>query len=117
MPTGTCDPASRGEPYNTVTLEMPAPNGTGSVLIDIRYGWDGVSVRPNCNGPVSRLRTRNTSTQPAWALLPLKKRGDTWVQIAPGTDVTVTAAGQLSNLGLSTYADVQGVDMVFTQPA
>ncbi len=117
MPIGTCDPATRGQAYNAVTLEKPAPNGSGSVLIDIHFGWDGVSVRPNCNGPVSYLRARNTSNMSAWALLPMKKRGSKWVQADPGTDVTTTAAGQLSNLGLSSYQDVLGVDITFTQPA
>jgi hypothetical protein len=71
MPIGTCDPASRGDAYNSVTLEERAPNGSGSVLTDVRYGWDGVSVMPNCDGPVSYLRTRNTSTMTAWATQPV----------------------------------------------
>lgn len=116
MPTGTCDPASRGEAFNQIALEQPLPDGSGSILVDGRWGWDGVSVRPNCDGPVASLRTRNTGTSPAWALLPNKKRTPAWVQIAPGTDVTITTKGTLSNLGLSNYTDVIGVGFVFTQP-
>jgi len=116
MPSGTCDPASRGEASNQLTVEVPNPNGSGAVLIDIRYGWDGVSVRPNCEGPVLSLRTRNLSNSTAWANLPNKKRGNTWVQIDPGTDVTVNAQGQLNNLGLSNLSDVLGVWPVFTNP-
>jgi hypothetical protein len=116
MPIGTCDPASRGDAYNSVTLEERAPNGSGSVLTDVRYGWDGTSVMPNCDGPVSYLRTRNTSNMTAWAMLPNKKRGSKWVQIDPGTDATITAAGTLRNLGLENYSDVAGVGVQWTQP-
>ena len=38
-------------------------------------------------------------------------------QIDPGTDVTVSAQGQLNNLGLTKYSDVAAVQIVFTQPA
>lgn len=116
MPVGTCDPASRGEASNAVTIEERAPDGTGGILVDVRFGWNGTSVRPNCDGPVSSIRARNTSGQPAWASLPLKKRGDTWIQLAPGTDVTTTSQGQLRNLGLENYSDVAGVALTFTQP-
>lgn len=116
MPIGTCDPATRGATYNELTIERPAPNSSGSVLAEVHYTWDGTSVRPNCNGPVIFIRTRNTSNMPAWANLPAKKRGSTWIQIDPGTDVTTTSAGQINNLGLSTAADIAFVDVVFTQP-
>lgn len=115
-PSGTCDPATRGQTYNQVTLEIPLPNGSGSVLIDSRFGWDGTSVRPNCDGPTQSIRTRNTGTQSAWAVLPDKKKAPHWVQIDPGTDVTVSAQGQLNNLGLTSYSDVVSVGFAFTQP-
>lgn len=114
---GTCDPATRGDTYNQITIEEPLPNGSGSVLVDVHFGWDGTSVRPNCDGPVSYLRTRNTGSVSAWAWLPGKKKGATWVQIDPGADVTVTAQGQLNNLGLTSFTDVQEVGFVFTRPA
>lgn len=117
MPEGTCDPATRGETFNTVTLEQPLPDGSGSVLVDVRFGWDGVSVRPDCDGPVQSIRTRNTGSMPAWALLSAKKRGDPWVRIDPGTDATVSGQGALRNLGLSNYSDVGAVTLVFTDPA
>jgi hypothetical protein len=117
VPIGTCDPASRGDAYNQVAEEVPLPNGSGSVLIDGRWDWDGVSVRPNCDGPVNFLRTRNTGTMPAWANLPNKKRGNPWVQIDPGTDVTIVAKGTLANLGLSNYTDLLAVGFQFTDPA
>lgn len=117
MASGTCDPASRGDAFNAVTIEKPLPNGSGSVLVDCHFGWNGTSLRPNCDGPVSFLRTRNNGTQTAWANLPGKKKPPLWVPIDPGTDVTITSPGQLSNLGLTNYSDVAGVDLVFTQPA
>jgi hypothetical protein len=114
---GTCDPATRSDTYNQITIQEPLPDGSGSVLVDVHFGWDGTSVRPNCDGPVSYLRTRNTGTSAAWAWLPGKKKGATWVQIDPGTDVTVTAKGTLNNLGLTNFSDVQEVGFAFTQPA
>lgn len=129
MPSGTCDPASRGDAYNQVAEEVPAPDGSGSVLIDCRFGWDGVSVMPNCDGPTQSIRTRNTSSQTAWASLPNKKSGSAWIQIDPGTDATTSSSGTLDNLtgkntrnatlasaGLTNYSDVAAVSIVFTQP-
>lgn len=118
MPIGTCDPASRGEAYNEFALEIPAPNSSGYVLADCRYEWDGVSTRETgCDGPVIYLRTRNTGDLTAWALLVDKKKGDPWVKIDPGTDVTITSPGQLNNLGLSNATDVLSVRLSFTDPA
>jgi len=114
---GTCDPATRGDSFNSVTIEEHAPNLSGSILVDVKYGWDGVSVKPSCDGPVSSIRLRNTSTQTAWANLPNKKKGNLWQVINPGTDVTTSNQGQLNNLGLSNYSDVAAVTVVFTQPA
>src|SRR6478752_9046644 len=117
MPTGTC--ASLDNPYLAITLERPAPNSSGSVLIDIRFHHDGVSVRPNCDGPVFYLRVRNNSTMTARALLPAKKQGNKWLDGAPGTDVvldtTVRPADQttLNNLGLANASDVAGVRITF----
>jgi hypothetical protein len=114
VPTGTC--ASLDNPYLAITYEKPAPGG-GSVLIDCHFHHDGVSVRPNCDGPVIFLRVRNNSTVTAWALLPNKKQGNKWLQGDPGTDVTTTNSGQLANLGLSNASDVAGVRITFTQPS
>lgn len=113
---GTCDPATRGEAFNETALEYPLPDGTGSVLIVIRYGWDNVSVRPECDGPVISIHTRNTGASTAWAILINKKKGNPWVQVDPGTDVTVAQKGTLSNLGLVNYSDAAGVGMVFQDP-
>lgn len=108
--TGTCGPTGEFE------LQIPLPNGSGFVNATCRYNHDGVSVWPACNGPVTFLRTRNTGTQTAWALLPDKKKPPLWIQLDPGTDVTVTAAGQLNNLGLSNALDVRSVTLSFVNP-
>lgn len=113
MPIGTCDPATRGDAFNTMEL---AGGVNASVVVTVRFGWDGVSVRPDCDGPVRDLRVRNTGTDTHWALLPAKRNGDKWVAIPAGTDTTVSSPGQLSNLGLSNYSDVAGVQITDVQP-
>lgn len=115
--TGSCDHNARGAAYNEFSIQQRLADDSGSVLIDCRYTWDGVSVWPYCDGPVVYLQTRNTGTSPAWALLPDKKRGNPWVQIDPGTDVVITAKGTLGNLGLSNAQDVQTVTLSSTDPA
>ena len=117
MPAGTCDPASRGDASNQMAYEIPAPDGSGSVLVDIRYGWDGTSTMPNCDGPVISIFTRNNSAMTAYAALPNKKKPPLYVRIDPGTDVTITQQGQLNNLGLTKASDVISVQPVFEQPA
>lgn len=115
MPLFTCDLATHGG--NEFALELPLPDRTGYVLIDCAFTWDGLSIWPDCNGPVTSLRTRNTGTSTAWALLPDKKKGNLWVQLDPGTDVTITQKGTLSNLGLSNALDVKSVRFSYTDPA
>lgn len=119
MPVGTCNPASwgQGETLGEFAIEIPLPNGSGSVMAVCRYQWDGTSVKPTCDGDVKHLRTRNTGNVAAWALLPDKKAGLPWVRIDPGTDVTIVAKGQLGNLGLSKASDVESVTLSFTDPA
>ena len=117
MPLGTCDPASRGQAYNGVTLEVPLPDGSGSVLIDCHFGWDGVSVRPDCNGPTQSIWTRNTGAMTAWVLLPNRRKSPPYAPIAPGADVTITAQGQITNYGLTSYTDVRDLWFQFTDPS
>lgn len=120
MPIGTCNPASRGEAFNQFSVEIPAPNRSGSVLIVGRYTWDGVSQRnvgAGCDGPVIHLELKNTSNMTAWAMLPDKKRGNKWIQADPGTDVITTNQGLLDNLGVSNALDVITTKWSFTNPA
>jgi len=117
MPLFSCDHNARGEAFNEFAIEVRSPGGSGSVLVDVRYTWDGTSAWPNCNGPITFIRTRNTSQENAWALLPDKRKGSPWVLIAPGTDSTITAKGTLSNLGLTEAVDAQRASITFTAPA
>lgn len=104
-------------PSGRVSYEVPLNDESGYVLVDATYTHDGVSVRPNCDGPITTLRTRNTGMSPAWALLPNKRKGDPWYRIDPGDDLSVSAKGTLNNLGLSNVQDVIGVGFQFTDPA
>jgi hypothetical protein len=108
MPIGTCDPASRGEQWNV--MEMQVPIGDGVVRIWCQYGWDGVSQRPDCDGPLNALRVSNTGTASAYARLPGKRRGDPWVEIPAGTDTSINA-GQRFQLGLENRADLAEVTL------
>ena len=114
--TRSCDP-STGQTYRFFSLEQRLPDDSGSVLTEVHFTWDGVSIWPQCDGPVIFLRTRNTGTSPAWAMLPDKKKPPLWVKLDPGTDVTVTQKGTLNNLGLSNALDVVAVTFQFTDPA
>ena len=115
MPSGTCDPATRGQTFNTMELAA----GNGQVVATIRYSWDSVSTRATspvgCDGAVKDIRVRNLSAVSYWALLPAKKAGNPWLEIPPGTDVT-SQGGQLNSLGLATYSDCAGVTITNVQP-
>ena len=61
MPTGTCDPATRGQAFNVLQLAI----GNGDVFVTIRYGWDGVSTRDTgCDGPL----VNGTGSGNVWAV-------------------------------------------------
>jgi len=115
---GTCDPATRGGTFDAVTVTATAPNKSGVVTVDIRWTWDGTSVRPSCAGPVTRLLQTNTSNQNAWINLPNKATGNKWMLISPGANSTTTNTTQLATmLGTRNYSTVRGLSIVFTQPA
>lgn len=102
--SGTCDPATRGVAYN----EMQQANGP--IDMYVRYGWDGVTVLPDCDGPVLLLRGTNTSATETW-YVHFQGRKGTWrvVALAPGQVVTVTSSGTLKQMGLSTRLDLEGL--------
>jgi hypothetical protein len=50
----------------------------------VRWTWDGVSVYPECDGPVVQVHYINTGSETWYAHLPLKTRGVTDVAITPG---------------------------------
>jgi hypothetical protein len=105
MPTGTCDPATRGEASNEETLQR------GTVLITVRFGWDGVSVRPNCVGPIESVRVVNAPGNPSWWYKTEGKRGQPHsYEIPPGTDVTFNAT-QARQRGFDDNTDFYGLTL------
>ncbi|HEY9418111.1 MAG TPA: hypothetical protein VIQ30_25405 [Pseudonocardia sp.] len=110
MPEGTCDPATRGAAYNEF-VQMSGP-----VTIYGRYGWDGVSVKPDCDGPVLLLRGTNASATETW-YVHFKGRRGTWraVPLAPGETREVTANNQLRQLGLADASDLEGIYITQSQ--
>lgn len=110
MPAGTCDPATRGDPYNSQTLSM----GNGQVTIDVRYGWDGVSTRETgCEGPlvngtgsgnVWAIRVTNNDTV-SWWVHTIGKRGQPRdIEFTSGSVTTYTKT-QAGNNGYDSIAD------------
>lgn len=93
---GQCDPGP-GQ-FNLQTL------GDSEIVVTVRYGWDGVSLFPDCDGPIQDVRLQNVGTRTRTLSIPagrkLKSR-----DILPGTDVTFTGA-QLAQIGLETAADL-----------
>lgn len=115
MPAGTCDPASRGDAFNAGTL---AGGINGEVSIDYRYGWDGVSVRPDCVGPLVNGTGPTTNRwairyvnggQVTYYVHTLGKRGQPRrLTLAPGDSGTFTAA-QASTNGYDTNEDLSSL--------
>lgn len=101
---GSCDPAP--DPYNVQTLSK----GNGQVTIDIRYGWDGVSVFPDCVGPILRVRVTNTGTQTWYAHLTGKRGRPVTIAIEPGAARNYTGA-QLASVGLETLDDISDLTL------
>jgi len=113
MPVGTCDPASRGDAFNSLTLSM----GNGNVTVEVRYGWDGVSTRDTgsgCDGPLVNgtgvqsnrwaIRVTNNDTI-SWYVRTIGRRGQPHnIEFTPGSVTTYTAT-QASNAGYDSFSD------------
>lgn len=106
MPKGTCDHALDPNGYNEVTLTK----GNGTVTVDVRWLWDGVSIWPACAGEVIQIHYVNAGTDTWRAQLPNKTRGEAFVDIPPGTDETVTG-NLLRQAGLDTLAAIVGLEL------
>jgi len=106
MPGGTCDPASRGLDHDEF-VQMKGP-----VTVYGEYGWDGVSVRPDCNGPVSLLRATNTSTEDTW-YAHFQGRNLSWstLTLLPETVREITDPVELEQLGMANSADLEGLNI------
>lgn len=103
MPGGTCDPASRGREYDEF-VQMQGP-----VTIYGEYGWDGVSVRPDCDGPVSLLRGTNESPDEMW-YVHFQGTSNTWrtLELQPNS-VREIIQPELTTLGLANASDLSGL--------
>lgn len=112
MAIGTCDPASRGEAFNLLTLAM----GNGNVTVNVRYGWDGVSTKETgCNGPLYQPPNQPGNQADRWAIQVVNNDSISWyvrtigkkgqprnVEFFPGETRTFTVT-QATNAG---YADI-----------
>lgn len=103
MPIGTCDPATRGDAYNSFELVI---NG---VAIWGRYGWDGVSTRETgCDGPLIRIWARNDAPTVKYAWFEGRRGQPKSIQIPVGYDGSLSAA-QLAQRGFESKQDIEGL--------
>lgn len=105
MPAGTCDPATRGAAFNEFEVDWFG----GAVLVRGRYGWDGVSVKPDCDGPLTQITGINTTPATTYFAWFKGKDGTARsITMAPGFNQTITNP-QLRNQGFRNYSDVDGI--------
>lgn len=104
---GNCDPAP--DPYNIQRMTK----GNDTVLIEIRYGWDGVSVYPECAGPIIRIRVTNTGDETWYAHVEGRKGQPRTIAIEPGAARNYTGA-QLASVGIETLDDLAGLSLTRT---
>lgn len=108
MPRGTCDPSP--EPHHKTVLAR----GDGTVIFTALWDWDGVSVYPDCTGPMFSMRIQNTGLD-TWVLsLPNSEVTQKTRDLAPGVDQTFTGR-QLAAVGLITVADIDSVELTLKE--
>lgn len=116
MPAGTCDPATRGQAFSVLQLAV----ANGDVMLTIRFGWDGVSVRPNCDGPLINgtgvasnrwaVQAQNLS-QTTYYAHTIRKNGQlARYTLGPGATGNVTVA-QASANGYTAASDFGSLSM------
>lgn len=110
MPSGTCDPASRGQSFNEGELAVDG----GNVSVAFRYGWDGASVRPDCVGPLLRVVARNVSALTYYAHFQGRRGQWRRITLDPGATRTYTQA-QLSSAGFADNSDLEGLYITISQ--
>ena len=104
--------ANNPDTYHSQTLSK----GDGTVTVDIRYGWDGISVWPVCVGPIHRVRVTNTGTLTWYLRVPRARgTGTQLLTLDPGTTDTYTGA-QLTSRGIDTLADIGDMTLSLTPP-
>lgn len=101
---GTCNPAP--DPYNVREMAK------GPVFISVGYGWDGVSIWPECAGPLVGARVTNTGTTSWYARFPKARGGYRSIELPAGETKTYSAA-QLASVGLVSLDDIE--DLVLRQ--
>lgn len=101
---GSCDPATRGQATNATTLQ------SGLAFVDIIWSWDGVSVQPNCDGPLVSVHGVNADTVSHWLHFQGRKGQPKTIELTPGFNVTLTAA-QMKQRGFDSFADTVGVQL------
>lgn len=105
---GQCNPAP--DPYNV----QQQGKGDGDVLVWIAYGWDGVSIYPDCHGPLVGARTQNTSPTVTWYVHLLGRRGQPVTVAIPPNSTRTYSATQLSNVGLDSVDDISDLTLTKT---
>ena len=104
---GSCDPASRGDTWNTMEEDI------GPVRIVAQYGWDGVSTAPNCDGPLNSVQGVNTSATDTWYAHFLGRANTPHtLTLAPGFNKTYNSS-QLGRQGFNSYSDL--VDLIINK--
>lgn len=97
---GQCDPAPAA--FNTQTMTL----ANGEITVDIRYGWDGVSVFPSCVGPILRIRVQNLSDVRTWYAHVQGRRGQPQTIAIPPGDTSIYSGAALANHGITTLDDI-----------
>jgi hypothetical protein len=115
MPIGTCDPASRGDVFNSGELAY------GPVRVQYRYGWDGTSTKETggCAGPLVQgtgvaanrwaIKVDNTSTTETWYAHFKGRRGAPKVIDLPPNFSASFNVNQCSARGFTDSTDVEGL--------
>lgn len=109
----SCDHTLYGRTHNDMFMSA------GGVLIHVRWVWDGVSVNPNCDGPLDNVGTgadrwaihaSSVDTVP-WQVHTLNKQGNPKVYtINPGQEIFITAQ-QAASSGYSVISDFNNITM------
>jgi hypothetical protein len=107
MPKGTCDHTLDPRGFNSITMTK----GGGDVTIDVRWTWDGVTVWPECDGPITRIRVINTGEVTWYAHVRRRRGGTRAVALDPGESRNYTG-NQLANAGIESLSDLD--DLVLT---
>lgn len=105
MTKGSCDPT----PATVNHLQFDVADG--QVAIDVTWAWDGISIWPDCDGPVQSIQVKNLGTTPYTLQIPNGRKAKT-VTLTPGFNQTYTSAGQFKQFGVETYRDLLDVDLI-----